>query len=142
MLSEMLEYFTRGSHKSLAVAIYSQIKSRNCQHLVVYYWRFKVKVISFFIIVHSPRGVQNSKLFVSQKKCSCSKQLFNVRKTIFKNFFSHFFSVFEQLNEVWVVGYLALRAFFQCRCFLVQSQHSSIGKQGLWNVVFTLLYCH
>ena len=102
----------------------------------------KSRLLASLLLYTAQEVYKTVSCLLARRNVPAQSQLFSVRKTIFKNFFSHFFSVFEQLNEVWVDGYLALRAFFQCRCFLVQSQHSSIRKQGLWNVVFTLLYCH
>ena len=59
------------------VAIYSQIKSRNCQDLVKIQSFItdilKSRLSRFFIIVHSPKGLENSKLFFPQQEPSCSE---------------------------------------------------------------------
>ena len=71
---QSLSRFTKGSQKSLVVAIYSEIKSRNCQDLVkVESFITDILKSRFFIIAQSPKGLQKSKLFVAQQDFSCSE---------------------------------------------------------------------
>ena len=137
-----LSCFTRDSQKSLVVAIYSQTKSRNCQNLVVYYWHFKVKVISFLSLYKAWKVYKTVSCLLPSRSFPAQGQLYNIRETIFRMFFSCCCGIFEQVNDWFVVWCLILPViifwliFHQYRHLLAQTQHGGV------RVVFMLLCCH
>ena len=70
--------------------------------LVIYYWHFKVKVISF-LSLHTAQKVEKtvSRLLPS-KSFPAQSQLYNDRETIFWTFFLLCCGIFEQVND-WLV---------------------------------------
>ena len=79
---QSLSCFTRDGQESLVVAIYNQVKSRNSRNLFVYYWHFKVKVISF-LSLHTARKVY--------KALGTSLTSFHFAKTFAENLFNVLF---------------------------------------------------
>ena len=94
-----LSYFTRDSQESLVVAIYNQIKSRNSQNLVVYYWHFKVKVISFLSLCTARKVYKTVSRLLPSRNFPAQSQLHSVREMIFRMFFSLCCGVFERVND-------------------------------------------
>ena len=142
MFCQSFSCFTRDNQKSLVVAIYSQIKKRFSQNLVVYYWHFKVMFISF-LSLHTARKVYKIvSCLLLRRNFPAQSQLHNVKESIFGTFFSCCCGIFEWVNGWLVVWCLVSRVimfwlmFRQYRHLLTQTQHRGV------RVTPKLLCCH
>ena len=126
-----LSFFTRDSQKLLVVAIYSEIKSRNCQDLV--------KILSFitdiwksqgFLSLHKARKIYKRVSFLLLSgSFLVQSQLYNVREIICATSFSRYCGIFEGVNDCLsdVSLHLSLCSG-QLKHLLAQSQRSGVRE--------------
>ena len=146
---QLLNCFTKGSQKSLVVAIYSQVKKFSIfiQSLIVYYWHFKVKVISFLLLHTAQKIYKTLSCLLPSRNFPARSQLYKVRKTVFRTFFLRCCLWAGK----WLMGCLMSRlaGLLLCfgRCFvgirILSLKFSAIVSENkLWKVVLKLLCCH